>query len=655
MGNRIIEVAPHRLQDMTPVGVLETEAGTSFGERFTVKNWAANPKKAREYLRGLGYDVRPWNNGFVVRKDLDDPWRPVDPSGGADFGFDILDLVGDAMVGVIGGLGTVAGAAVGSAPGAVAGGLAGGAAGEALRQGIGSAAGIPNNQDTMQVGVSGALNAALPLAGRALGGVARGTASALSSAAPGSGQLALEMGARVAGIKGFNSAGIPAYQVLKEFATAAGEFSKRTGRPVSEFRTPAFESVAKVFQKFVHNATEEIIPENRMAETMIGQARESGMKVNMQTAVAELREFLQVARAAEKNISFKKLAGMSAQQRARAGLFRDVDVGARTPFGLGAGKKSTADRLSADDSLTDLIERAITRMNEFTFSDRPLGTFRSLDVDQALKLKKLLQGVADDANAFAETGGGPVQSSFAAIMKRASGSVRESLEKHMEAGGFTEYTGLMRTVGFKMGRLRQFQRLLKGTPRVSEAEQAENFVRTFYGRGRGTSLEALRDLERYFGNKGLVESAEAEFGEQMGLEQAIRLAAVGSRIGPQGAAGMMPRIAATGQIIGTGLLGGGAAFGAGFPLGAGAAAGAALGAYLASPRNVIRITAQGIRMAPRIAEGLQKGAAFGASNLTEFGVTLPGRLAVSAMGRARVTEDSPRSSVRRRTALILGE
>lgn len=165
------------LGNAVPSRVLD-QMGVDWDERFTLKNFSANPGTAEAFLKSLTnedgtrkYEVFQYGDGlnFAVRRlgpdgtPIEQDFKVVDQNKGGigEFFRDVTDLlVGDIALptlGVIGG--AFAGSAAGPA-GTIAGVAAGSAAAEATRQGIGTAAGIPDNIDPVQTAVVGAVGGA---------------------------------------------------------------------------------------------------------------------------------------------------------------------------------------------------------------------------------------------------------------------------------------------------------------------------------------------------------------------------------------------------------------------------------------------------------------------------------------------------------------
>ncbi len=191
---------------MAPVRALD-QMGVDWDERFILKNFAANPGTALSFLRGLKnddgstkYEAFQYGDGlnFAVRRlgpdgqALEKDFKVVDQNKGGigEFFRDIADLlIGDIALPTIGAIGgAFAGSAVAPVAGTIAGVGAGSAAAEGVRQGIGSAAGIPDNFDPVQTAIFGATGAVTQgalagsgaLIGRFVSGAAKKVASGLA-------------------------------------------------------------------------------------------------------------------------------------------------------------------------------------------------------------------------------------------------------------------------------------------------------------------------------------------------------------------------------------------------------------------------------------------------------------------------------------------
>lgn len=197
------ELTDGDFERMIPGKVLD-EMGVDWDERFTFKNFAANPQTALAFLQSLTnddgskkYEVMPYGDGlnFATRRlnpdgtPAEEDFRLADPRKGGvgEFFRDVADLlVGDIALptaGAVGGAlalgGTTGGVA--AAPGVAA----GTALAETARQGIGTALGIPENIDLTQAAVTGAVGGVAQVAlagtGAMIGKAVRKGAGALAS------------------------------------------------------------------------------------------------------------------------------------------------------------------------------------------------------------------------------------------------------------------------------------------------------------------------------------------------------------------------------------------------------------------------------------------------------------------------------------------
>lgn len=160
----IAQLQAREFGGVSPDIVQEQSPGVSAVDRLLVKNLAANPEAAAQYIRqkNPGAEVENYNGQTIVKLPGEAQFRVVDPDTGffsSDFLADTGDIVGDVVQGGLAGLATTAGGVAGGFPGATAAGAVSGGGLELARQGLGTLAGIPQNFDPVEVQTQGALNA----------------------------------------------------------------------------------------------------------------------------------------------------------------------------------------------------------------------------------------------------------------------------------------------------------------------------------------------------------------------------------------------------------------------------------------------------------------------------------------------------------------
>lgn len=157
----------------------ESPDALSWGDRAIAKNFANSPEAQAAYIRQQypNQQVTLKDGNIYMRGNNQEPWKAMDPDTGF-FSKDIINDAGDilydtgagmvqsaatAASALAGGAATLPSGGWGAIPAAMAGSSASGAAIEAGRQQIGKWAGIPQEIDGGQVGMSGLIGAAAPL------------------------------------------------------------------------------------------------------------------------------------------------------------------------------------------------------------------------------------------------------------------------------------------------------------------------------------------------------------------------------------------------------------------------------------------------------------------------------------------------------------
>lgn len=295
------------------------EQGVTAGERFVVKNLAANPEAAKRYLQKLGYQVRSYGSGFnfAVRKSGNEPWKVVDPRGMDKQ--DLFDLVTDFLTGAA----STAGFAAGPLGAAVTGGGA-----ELLRQAAGQAAGVPENLDLTQAGLTAAVSGAIPLAGKY---IAKPIGKAL-------GKAGLEVAGRAMGIRGTEALG--RREIVRE---ALGPMARNL---------PTRMQAARTFRDGIEKLQADNIVAAKGADALLDGVPGT---VNIRPVLDRIREFTRVQAGTKTGESVAKetsLAGNASQVlddiRAYLGTTRTDQV----PVKMAAGVKRILQRRAKYDKVT---------------------------------------------------------------------------------------------------------------------------------------------------------------------------------------------------------------------------------------------------------------------------------------------------------------
>jgi hypothetical protein len=589
--------------------VLRGQQGVSVGERAILKNLAASPEAAQRYLSSIGYEVRTYPGAgrfnFAVRRAKGDPWKVVDPEG---FDWqDIIDHTVEVAQGVAVGFGTAAGAGLASA--ATGAGTALGT--EAIRQALGEVAGIPDNFDALMLGAQGLGGAAGPAVGAGVGAAGRyaiGAGARGVGAATGVlGRVGLEAGARVIGLK--STPALPGAQVLRERAAEA------TGKLF-----PTTRRVSSYFLAALHRIRRTPFPEKAAVTEM---AETSPATVNFRPLYEELVDLTTTKRAVRETVTRGvERAGTTTRVAKTLGRADEAtgEIIPEVPPTFAGGKvattttgvtKTTRERLVEEPVSSGAAElRFLSRANPREirtllddirplFGDSPLD---AIPVKTAIRIKELLQQRVRDAGGYAQR----VQSeSFLSLERKVAGQLRAAVSEEM--GGPTgAFSVLMREVERKTDLLHAYDEIAGIGRQMTNTQrliQAEKFLEGVYDQSIDGVIIALNDMERLFGVRVL---------------DLIRRAEVGARFGRAGRLGEFPRLTATGQPVGTTLLGGSRSGLGLIP--------AIAGAIGATPRGVVRLTQAGMQLGKTVEEGLN--ALVGASQ------GLPGIFRVSG-GAAR--------------------
>jgi hypothetical protein len=474
--------------------------GTTFGERFTVKNLSANLDAARAYLEGRGYEVRPFptergaNYNLLVRKkEPGAVWRPVDPSASlnpVEFLRDITDWAGDIMVGTISGYAGAGASALG--PEMIPVGLAAGAGlGEAARHGLGSLAGVPQNADPGQVETATAMGAVAPYVAGAGAAAGRFVGSrVLAPMGRGVQKLQREVSAALMSIP--KSGTLDPDEIL-------GFLSENKRRTLPTLRQAA-EKVTEFFQALERKGPKAkwiTYPEKAIATNMEADATQKGL-------TTDLTPF----------------------QNAVWNVLKDEDA------------------LRGDRNLGPQMVDVNQTVREWIASGG--GDMSRVPVKIAVAIKRFLQKQTRIRGGYKGNPESPIGEDFRKFLSGASAETRIAVLKAMEQD-YPGYEAAMAGVDYKEGLRRQFKTALHlnrkdiagpGQVPYSVQQAVERYLNGSFGTSRGTGDQLIRDMEKTFG---------------VALESEIMAARVGAIVGHEGMLPLRPRLTATGHFLNLGV------------------------------------------------------------------------------------------------------
>lgn len=608
-GSRIPVSSQMLAERAQPTHVLN-EQGITTGQRFFLKNFSGNEKAAMDYLRSQGYDVRkygdhPLKMQFAVRKGASDPWRVVDPDGFDPE--DLLDLAADAVIGIGMGAATAAtgGAGLLAAAGASA---AAGGVGEAVRQGIGAVGGMGTENFSPA-------NVGLAAAGGALG---EGVGAGISKATGGISKVALDVAARVAGVKA--SGGIAADEALYELASQKKLFR--------QLRLPTFREVADNLHKYLTDKQNGIMshtfPETLEMNTILGNAKQAGVKVDMSDIFSELENYTdiprgQVVRTSERNVvteaeraastttegttntanrTYNETASKKGNLNSppeigkSSGVRREADiVGSKENFGVTERTSSGTTNQTVRRTVTEpgqgprSLEQARAAVREGNPSpvvkelmDNLMNTvvvaaeqegvapdIRAVSPEIANMIRQDLQGFARGKGVYTKE----ITPGIKQIAKDAASSMRQKLVDTV--GAFDKNFAV---------KLAQVDSKTRARAELVKAMQnpatLRRFIKKVFGEGDSDAMRALMNVEQQFGVQGQIINR-------------IRQAQIGAQVSKKGATpgtlSAFPRLSATGLpvLVPSYMVGG--------PMGL------AAGMAATSPRSVVNITRMGINAA----------------------------------------------------------
>lgn len=594
-------------RDIAPRGFLEM-----FGPRFVAKNLAASPDRARAYFERLGFETkrygRGWNFAYRKRNDENDSWQVLDPEG-LDVG-DFFDIISDALIGVGSGvtatLGALGGAGLASIPGAMAGGAIGAAGLEAIKQGIGEAAGVPDNYDPAAVGIAGAGGAG-GAALSALGGMAvRGTGRLLGGLVKTADRHVPQIAAKLIGAK-----------PLGEELTAGGvlmEGLRLTKSGTVPLMTPYKAGLVMRSAVRYTNAKGGLggrIPQVVMADAAIEDASRASISANLAPAMQEIQKYALVpsgTRVVTKETAARTITKSGSAERKGSVLdlladepeprpFHKVSelewgvtikdptttVTTEPTFAPGATPEIQVARgvsESLPSDATKLIDHIRTQTGYF-------GPWEETPIQTAWTIKRILQGIARGEGANKMAGPSEV---YGRMVNSAAGRTRIAVSQTMEANGYSGFRPLMHLADKKARLLKFWEEALRTSDRTPIGEKAaENVVEGLYGEGGTAYLTALHQFARRFH-----EGQESQFIQK--AVAGIRSASIGRALGARGLGGELPILTAVGGFRGPAMLAGGYA--------TAGPVGMVAGGLLGSPRVMMRFTGPGAQKLSGAAAGV---------------------------------------------------
>jgi len=612
--------------NVKPARVLDEMApGISDTERFTYKNFAANPSVALHAIQSKhpDWDVMQYGDGFnfAVRAPNETAFRLLDPEKGGwgELWRDFTDvLVGDIALPTAG---TALGTAAGGIPGAAIG--AGGA--ELARQGIGSALGLEQNIDPLQAGVVGGLTFGLAgtgaLVGKGLRKVAGSVSRGLAQRAPGikQGRVSQFIEENVGAISGIQPAkDLPISRILLDRAA----MSKAGVRP----RAPS--EVVQVIQSHLDQVAPNAI------KTAVGQRDAlipAGTTVDLFRLRKPLSELVDEA-LGERTVAYgDSLVRRQVQQALRAIL---------TP----PSKAEIATRLGLQNNPSAVKAAYLAAKKQWE------NKLKSVPAQDALHLKSWLQDYAKSrgglAGALTQTPQATARegSKFVGDLGRFTRALNDHIKGQLDPG--------VRSLD------RHISHLIDATDDMkafvgTEASNPENFIRTAFERGDNPKYRLIKKYDSLFPGLNLY---------RLALDSRVGLAftKIETLPGEFGRPSVRSRVTATGLPIGTALIGGGggALVGsiAGGPIGGavGALSGLAGASAAFSPAAITAATPRIVDAGARLSGAAGRYAARRQSltaAATRRGLIAP---AVAQMGRESGKNVAAQDTRKRRTYYLGG-
>ncbi len=610
---KLRRLTPEELENVVPAVVAnEMPDDPGFGGvRWTLKNLAANPAQAKQVLRASGYHVRPYGEGFnfAVQKAIVDPdtgqvmppdgnsWKVVDPNRFDDILYDLADLMGDAFVGGVSALGGAFGGPLGAGVGA--------GVGELMRQGAGELAGIEDNIDVGQAGLTAGLSAAAGPVGKAIGAGFRGAANKVAGV---SGELGLSIGSKIMGLK--SSPGLLATAALSKRAATMSQRIRMpaiapgmTGRTLQKGELPEAMEIVDLMRAHMDYTAKHGFKEKDLANGIRDISR-----AHVRLGPTAMKLFRSSPSGASKVIQKgKRITVDDIHELGNAqNLLDELMTFFKVPQTVQQQVPTTGTVAGFVPNIsTKTVQRTLTELERMRIFRR-----MRIPVQRAHEALESLDHYVDRRSGFMAPGMKPRLDSFTKTVRATGAELRESIRRVLPP----EYQQL-NTITRVKTTIRDGIRKKVG----DEREGAELYLNNFFAAGK---TEARRDLEQYD------RLWNTNFSEM------VELAAVGARFGSKGKPSLVPRLGATGQFLGTNLFAAGT-IGAGIM--AGGPVGGIAGAMIASPRGVVGLT--------RAAQGLSRGIsrAGGAAGSIRGG-SAAGYAGISAASRemeARLAPDKP--------------
>jgi hypothetical protein len=575
---------------------ISNEAGTDWGTRFIMKNFATSPESAKAYLQSLGHEVKQYQPAgvlssltdpfpFWVRRGPTDSWRPVDPPSGAggvmEFVRDALDLTVDAVQGT---LQSAAGVGIGLATAnpviGMGAALGVGAATDYMKGNAGAMLGIPqqpNAVDSILNAIPGAITSGLPVppvAGKVFGGV-------VPKAAPGP----LARGA--------------VQLMAKTSGTTPELFRARVARPgfgaLAELDVPILR-IRKLFERY--DAGVERLPWNKEADEIIQAAKAKGVGVDARSLLNRMDDFtlkaVPVVKDTPKTVrltstetgtklsevggeAYKPLAGgkgrMGSRGIARGSetkILKESDTTKSTVKTelTDVMKPRTYEGAKAhgrDEELPNLMKTKRLRLQEIIESAAEEGGYAADEAnvppDVYEEMKKVLQDVAEGKGEYANN---KVSSVTADVFGKVAKHARLTLEGAMDATGIISST-TKKLYSHNMAKLNQTvenigkarKAFYRGNTDAAQIKSAEGQIKMMHGDlGGFENFKALRELDRALGSElepqfrrsGVIHLKPAEMMADI-AEEASLGSKYSENFGKLGKPNIVPRFGAQGKPI----------------------------------------------------------------------------------------------------------
>lgn len=510
-----LEVSQRDQVDLATFGTTASEPnvmGVKPGERTFIRNFVTDPEAAKQGLRARGYVVRSFGPGwdFMVKPKgrPNVPWRGFDPKGAKNLkeaGFDVLDLLYDAGQ---------AAATTGAA--AIGGPLAAGGVGyetELLRQQVARSAGFNERGGEATAAMTGlASMIPTPAVGRGIRGTGRmaseleGELGGMLTSARGGGALS-----RADVFHGRVVSGVPAKEKVESLASAARGFLNKVKGALPNWDDPQSWAASR-------------IPELRQADDIANSF--GAVTVDMTQLETDLAELTlpNPLTMAEQNVMIGQGKVMP------KGPFRSLD----TLFRVGKEISEVSPEHAGKTLDT------IRRIRETAGVTDP----SKVPVPLAIRLRRMLD---DRAKSIGGLDDKAKERASVEVHEKLRGelnsAIKERVDAAMVARGDTgpSYSALMAEGARKLSQWNSFleksgaKEYARGIDRSGATDKAVSYLGNLHGFSKSASMEELREVEARTG---------------LNLLDPAMPAIIGTRIGDEGAMGLLPKVTATGQVPG---------------------------------------------------------------------------------------------------------